>query len=437
MLGHNPHIPLQAKELLDFNASSVLCLAVLFIVGFALMTGVERAAKIRKRKWLFRLLFLVVYSTLCAGTLYVVSQRQEHSRRERWAERIAGNRDFEAEELFAERVGEITSDTMLLRLAEATPEAEQSLQTYLQTAYLEKAFSRYQYYFTFCEGDEWLLLDNDTALSCAGFFAKKASEGTPTATPGLFAIDYGVEHYAYLYRLSLPRAEEDTLHINIELGRKKFADFPGQEGLRLPSLYAYAFYSDGDLLSHTGDFLYSYHLPPSLGDSLYFNNWKAYSHLFYPLSDNCFIVVSTPCADPWEMLHDFSLFFLLFGLAGSLVLFLTDKNFLGEAGSYAQRLRAGTYLLLLASFLAFSVMSVWFMQRSYRNENLKMLRNESLSVLGEMENRYWTVSVEEFYQGNGADSLQAAFRRDVDELADLFRTGVYFYSMQGVLLFEQ
>ena len=131
---HYPHIPLQAKELLDFNASSVLCLAVLFIVGFALMTGVERAAKVRKRKWLFRLLFLVVYSTLCAGTLYVVSQRQEHSRRERWAERIACNRDFEAEELFEERVGEMASDTTLLRFAEATPKAEQSLQTYLQTA---------------------------------------------------------------------------------------------------------------------------------------------------------------------------------------------------------------------------------------------------------------------------------------------------------------
>ncbi|MDE7101425.1 MAG: HAMP domain-containing protein, partial [Bacteroidales bacterium] len=86
---------------------------------------------------------------------------------------------------------------------------------------------------------------------------------------------------------------------------------------------------------------------------------------------------------------------------------------------------------------AFSVMSVWFMQRSYRNENLKILRNESLSVLGEMENRYWTVSADEFYQDAEADSLQAAFRDNVDELADLFRTGIYFYSMQGVLLFEQ
>ena len=438
MLGNYPHIPLQAKELLDFNAWSVLCLAVLFIVGFALMMGVEHAAKIRRRRWLFQLLFLVLYSILCAATLYVVSQKREHVHREIWAERIACNRDFEAEERFAESVGEIGSDTVLAHLASDTAnESDAALQGYLQTVYLEKAFARYQYYFTFCEGDEWLLLDNDTALSCAGFFNRKASEGTPTATPGLFAIDYGVEHYAYLYRLSLPLAEEDTLHINIELGRKKFADFPGQEGLRLPSLYAYAFYSDGDLLSHTGDFLYPYHLPPTFGDSLFFENWKAYNHLFYPLPDSRFLVVSTPRADPWEVLHDFSLFFLLFGLAGSLVLFLVDKNFLGEAGSYAQRLRAGTYLLLLASFLAFSVMSVWFMQRSYRNENLKILRNESLSVLGQMENRYWTVSVEDFYQGAGADSLQAAFREDVDELADLFRTGVYFYSMQGVLLFEQ
>lgn len=440
MPGRYPHIPLQAKELLDFNAWSVLCLAVLFAVGFALMMGVERAARIRKRKWIFRLLFLVLYSSLCAGTLYIVSQRQEHIRRERWAARIACNRDFKAEKLFAERVGEIASDTTLPHLVGAgSPSmSEAALQDYLQTAYLEKAFPRYQYYFTFCEGDEWLLLDNDTALSCAGFFDRKASEGTETETPGLIAIDYGVEHYAYLYRLSLPfGAAQDTLHVNIELGRKKFADFPGQEGLHRPALYAYAFYADGDLLSHTGDFLYPYHLPPLSGDSLFFRNWKNYSHLFYPLPDDCFIVVSTPRADPWEILHNFSLFFLLFGLAGSLVLFLVDKNFLGEAGSYAQRLRTGTYLLLLAAFLAFSVMSVWFMQRSYRNENLKILRNESLSVLGTMESRYWTVSADDFYQGGDADSLQAVFREDVDELADLFRTGVYFYSMQGVLLFEQ
>lgn len=430
MMGAHPHIHLQAKELLDFNAMSVLCLAVLFIVGFALMMGVERAAKIRKRKWLFRLLFLVCYSALCAGTLFAFSQHQEHIRRERWAERIACDRDFKAEELFAERVGEIGTVC-----GKALPDRA-ALQDSLEMA-LEQAFPRYQYYFTFCEGNEQLLLDNDT-LSCAAFFNRKATEGTPTEVPGLFAINYGVEHYAYLYRLSLPLAAgQDTLHINVEMGRKKFADFPGQDGLRLPALYAYAYYSDGDLLSHTGDFLYSYHLPPSLGDSLYFNNWKAYSHLFYPLADNGFIVVSTPQADPWEVLHNFSLFFLLFGLAGSLVLFLTDKNFLGEAGSYAQRLRAGTYLLLLAAFLVFSAMSVWFMQRSYRNENLKILRNESLSVLGEMENRYWTVSADDFYQGADADSLQADFRNTVDELADLFRTGVYFYSMQGELLFEQ
>lgn len=427
MIGAHPHIPLQAKELLDFNAMSVLCLAVLFAVGFVVMMGVERAARIRKRQWLFRLLFLVCYSALCAGTLFVYSQRQEHVRRGKWAERIACNRDFEAEERFAQSLALSRHDTAQVNL-----DSGQGL-----TKTLEKAFPRYQYYFTNCEGDEQLLLDNDT-LSCVGYFDRKAQEGTPTEVPGLYAIDYGVEHYAYLYRRSLPLGEaQDTLHINVEMGRKKFADFPGQEGLRLPSLYAYAFYMEGDLLSHTGDFLYPYHLPPSLGDSLFFRNWKAYSHLFYPLPNARFIVVSTPRADPWEILHDFSLFFLLFGLAGSLVLFLVDKNFLGEAGSYAQRLRAGTYLLLLAAFLVFSAMSVWFMQRSYRNENLKILRNESLSVLGRMENRYWTVSEDDFYQGMDADSIQAAFREDVDGLADLFRTGVYFYSRQGELLFEQ
>lgn len=465
MPGAYPHIPLQAKELLDFNVSSVLCLAVLFIVGFSLMMLGEYAAGIRKRRWLFRLSFLVVYSILCASTLYVFSQRQERFRRERWAESIACNRDFKAEEFFAERVGEMNGDTALSRLAEAaasgTPfeaaRGKSALQGYLQTTYLETPFSRYQYYFTFCEGNEWLLLDNETTLSCAVFFARKALDGTQTPVPGLTAIDYGIEHYAYLYRLALPLGEPaatgtsgadtatapvagqfpDTLYVNIELGRKKFADIPGQEGLRLPALYSYAFYSDGDLLSHTGNFLYPYHLvlPPS--DSLFFKNWKSCSHLFYPLGNSRFLIVSTPQADPWEILHDFSLFFLLFGWVGSLLLFAVDKNFLGEAGSYAQRLRTGTYLLLLAAFLVFSLMSVWFMQRSYRNENLKVLRNESLSVLGEMESRYWTATAEDFYHAPSSDSLQASFREDINELADLFRTGVYFYSAQGGLLFEQ
>lgn len=429
-----PHIPLQAQELLNFNTQSVLCLSAFFFAGLLLVLILEKTAR-PKRKWLLRVLFLVAYSTLCAVTVYRIGHRQEQERRTEWARRIAGNRDMEAEARFEQETRHIAQDTSFSRLARSPfePACRDSLQQYFKEHYIDKAFPSYQCFFTLCQKEEMLLLGAGDTLGCNEFFELKAREGEPSSCSGLSVIDYGIEYYAYLYRLPVA-CGDDTLQMNVEMGRKKFSDVPGSSGLHLPASYSYAFYSGNDLWSHNGDFLYPFHLHYENPEEPEFWQWNGYSHLSYPLPENRMLVISTPQADPWEILHNFSLFFLLFGIAGSVILLLSDRNFTGSAGTYQQRLRASTYFLLLCTFSIFAVLSLVFLRQTYRNENAKILRSQCLAVLAEMESHYLETPFSDLSQEGKSDSILHRMQADLEHLADLFRCEIFFYSVKGQLL---
>lgn len=439
-----PHIPVQAQELLNFDGRSVFFLALLFFLGFGLLLLARILVKPR-RKRAFQITFLIVYCCLCAISAYTLGNRQEKERRIAWARCIASDRDMDAERNFEPKAKALLRDSCISRLARLScpPAQKDTLQLYLQKNYLEKVFPGYQFYFTLCQKEEILLIDQKNTFGCREFFQLKAQEGKPSNCPGLSVIDYGLEYYAYLFRLPIPLPDPDadadakrpdTLFMNVEMGRKKFSDAPGQSGLHLPSSYSYAFYSNNDLWSHQGDFLYSYRLHYRNSGQAEFKNWKGYSHLFLPLDEKRMLILSTPQPDPWEILHNFSLYFLLFGLCGSVLLLLTDRNFLGTAGTYQQRLRASTYVLLLFTFAAFSILSLLFIRQSYRNENIKTLRNQSLSTLAEMESRYLTLPRSVLYDPRTGDSIRKEIYMDLDELADLFRCEICLYSVKGDLL---
>lgn len=428
-----PDIPLQAKELLDFNIFSAACAGGLFFLGFGLVLFCEKIFKIR-RKGLFRTFFLIAYCLLCAVAVHLNGIRKEQRLRLRWAERIAFERDLQAEERFASRLRKLQGNGTLpqgfTRIDDV--QGKESLIVRWQTEILDEAFSHYRCFFTFCEPEELLLLEGHLTENCRDFFSRKADNGIETEVPGLYGIDYGIEYYAYLYRIPVLLGS-DTLLLNMELGRKKFADVPGGEGLVLPPAYSYAFYAENELWSHNGSFLYSFNLKGKAPDSLRFLNRKGYSHLFYPLPHDRLLVLSTPETDPSDILPDFSLFFLLFGLTGALFLAIFDKNFLGTAGTYARQLRIGTFMLFLSVVLVFGAVSMFFIRQVNLNENTKVLRNQSLSILAEMErnNLYLPGHC---LERDDNDSLKVRLHKEIEELSNLFRKDIYLYSTQGRLV---
>ena len=436
-------IPLSAEELLDFEPASFLCLAVLAAVGIGLFFLFEKGLRI-KRKGIFRLFFLSLYCFVCATGIFWNDNRQEHSKRLEWAERIASPRDTVFEKDFARIAWQIRHDTVLQEFSRRhrEPDFRENFSSLIQNCYFTPAFPDYLCFFTFCEPQEQLLIDAETTADCQDFFEQKALKGMPTGTESLRVMDYGIEYYAYLYRTcwAMPgpqgfsSPEKDTLFLYMEAGRKKFSDQPGSPGLYLPNQYSYAFYSNGNLWSHSGDFLYTFRIRENREDSLHFDRWRNYSHLFYPLPESRLLILSTPEPDPWDIFHNFSLLFLVFGLIGVLCLWLTDKNFLGKSGSYAQQLRLSTFALILLVFLIFGGTSLYFMQQWNENENAKLLRNQTLSILTEMEERYLYLPAQEIHDESCGDSVCMNLNADIAQLSNLFRSDIYLYDIEGKLI---
>lgn len=434
----------------------VLYIGVLFLAGIGLLLLLEKlflpnrstdTAPHHIGKGVFRILFLISYCLACAVLCHKSGIRQEQHRRLQWAEQIAFNRDTAAENRFAKQLAAGMASCLHENFSgnRFSSGQKDSVSDFLQRFFFAPAFPEYQYFFTFCEPKEDLLIDQETE-NCRRFFNRKAQNGMSTGINGLTVMDYGVEYYAYLYRTSLA-FDKDTLLVNVELGRKKFSDHPGGTGLLLPPAYSYAFYVENSLWSHNGNFLYPLTLFKVQSDSLYFIRRKHFSHLVYPLPEQHFaeagtdtsesiprfLIVSTPEVNPVSILHDFSFFFLLFGLCGLIVLAIFDKNFLGTAGTYARQLRIGIFMLILFVFAVFGIAGVVFIHQSYRNENLKLLRQQSFSILAEMESRYGEIPADSLWKED-SDSIRNALQHDIKHLSALFRNDIYLYSPQGELL---
>lgn len=428
-----PDIPLQAKELLDFNALSAACLASLFLLGFGCVLLAEKFFKLR-RKGLFRTFFLSVYCLLCALTIHFYGIRKEQQNRLQWAGKIAFSRHLQAEEKLAARWQQLQQNGVLPQAftqIESLQDKEALLARW-QRDIIDSAFAHYRCFFTLCAPDETLLLENNQSENCKEFFDKKAQSGITTEVPGLYGIDYGIEYYAYLYQVPV-RMSADTLLLNMELGRKKFADVPGSPGLQLPSAYSYAFYADDELWSYSGRFIYTFNLKNETPDELCFIDRKGYSHLFYPLPRHRLLVLSTPKPQAIDILHNFSLFFLLFGMGAVLILLLFDKNFLGAAGTYARQVRIGTFSLFLFVMVVFGAVSMFFIRRVNQNENTKILQNQSLPILAEMERKN-ALLPDDWLQSDLNDSVRIQLHNQLEELCNLFRKDIYLYSTQGRLL---
>lgn len=428
-----PEIPLQAKELLNFDIWSDLCVGILFLFGFGLLLLAERLFCIA-RKGIFRTLFLCVYCALCAGAVYINGVRQGQQSRLQLAQEIAFSRDLDAESRFSGIIDSLQAAGIFSQhyLSIDSISEKDSLVNRWQTGILDRSFSHYRCFFTFCEPEELLLVEDGSTENCRAFFNKKAENGTPTGFPALYGIDYGIEYYAYLYQTPV-YCGADTFWLNMELGRKKFADVPGGEGLRLPPSYSYAFYSQNELWSYNGSLLYAIDLKKEPSDSICFIDYKGYSHLFYPLPQERLLVLSTPRADPLDLLYNFSLFFIFFGITGSLIFALTDKNFFGQAGTYARQLKSGMFLFLLFVVFVFGAVAVVFIRQINLKENTLMLRNQSLAVLAEMESHHMNLPGNCLLRPQN-DSIINRLHKEIENISNLFRKDIYLYSTQGRLV---
>lgn len=444
MFNRISEIPLQARDLLDFNIESLLALGVFFLAGLILTFILQSLFKPRK-KWRLRFIVLICYSGLLSIWFYHNHLEQDKKFKLEWAKKMACNHDYKSEEIFAQRIDGFCKDSIAVQLANQArniiysyidssydPSPWDSLENHIYNTYFKEAFPGYQCYFTFCGPRERLMIGNDLgSVNCRNFFKEKAEASIPCRTPGLYMTDYGIDFYSYLFRRPL-LCKNDSIWINIELGRKRFTDIPGKVGMLIPPEISYAYYNQSDLWSHSGDFLYPFKLDYSRRDSLHFVEWRDYSHLYYPLDKGRVLLISTPTASTNNILHSFSLYFLVFGLLGALIMSLFDHDFVARSRTYSRRLSSTTFIAAIILFVVFGGTSLVFIRKMTQNENTKLLYNQTLAILAEMESNYMNIPAQSLECKT--HQIMEPLEEDIEALASLFRTDIYLYAPDGEMV---
>ncbi|MEG1497868.1 MAG: ATP-binding protein [Bacteroidales bacterium] len=430
--------PLEAQQMLNFNAKSLLVLFILFTVSYLLFYLLYCIFK-PKRFLLYSFIFVFIFSFLSAILIYFNEIQREHFQRLEWAQKTTQKQDIETELLFSNLEALIQQDSNLIQnikqLSTSKNKAllEDSINSYLAKKYLHPSFSAYRLFFTYCSPNQDLLIEQSQIADCRDFFKQKIQErGSNTNIPHLYVLDYGIEYYAYLYELCFCIGEHHQTHLYIEMGRGKIGESPNSK-FQLPLNYSYAYYTGSNMWSHSGNFLYNFKLSINPTDSICFKTWENYSHLIYPLGNTQYLIISTPLPKPYQIFYNFSFLLLFYCIVGFCCECCIHPQRL-KPQSYAQRMQYTIFGLVLSAFILFGLVSFLFIKELNYREETQKLRGKALSILTEMETKYMNLSLSSLKQTTLRDSIQTQWNNELNQLSTLFFTDIYLFNLEGKLI---
>ncbi|MDE7150153.1 MAG: hypothetical protein K2O01_07095, partial [Bacteroidales bacterium] len=474
-------------EFLDLTTAApwvkAVWIAAAFAVGYALYrAGAWLLARRGRATDRFAIGFLFFYALAVSAAVFHLQQRTERKQLLLWAERIARPRDLKSERLFAERVADLADDptaralTAVLNEAVAPaqtdsdngptagrPEspmteeaAADSLTAYLKRQYFTDHWRGYHFYLTVCRANESLQIDSADIVPCLDFFDEKTDRiGEATGCEGLYAMNYGVEYYSYLYRCVLtpstpttatttasdptvanpkttaptkPADARSAVYLFAEWGRSKLS----RRREEMPDTYSYAYYVDGALWSRRGHFLYDFDISGKVsatsGEDPIFIRENGYLHCALKMSPAQLLVLTTPALKPASLLHYFSFFLSIFFAAGLLLESLRHRT-LFKARTYAQRLQYTVFGLVACAFAVLGIVSFFFIREIDRDEQTDRLKEKSLSALTALESRFMDFAPHEF----PAAAIDR-FPGFLTELAHVLSADLYLFDREGHFL---
>lgn len=439
-------------------------IAVVFAVGYALYRLLARLWVKRGHKpiW-FGIALLVVYALGVSGGVFYLKRQAERQDLQRWAERMAQGRDLKGERAFKEKMAALANDTLWPSILSARRTAPDSLTAYLKAHYFSDHWRGYHFFLTLCQANENLQIDSAAVVPCLDFFSEKINRiGSETDLADLYAMDYGIEYYSYLYRLNLTdlllqqAREQDTTstahtaataaqtntpaptYLFVEWGRSKL----NRRQEEMPRHYSYAYYVNGALWSRRGDYLYDFDISEKNVLQENTRQENGYLHYQIQLSPKQLLVLTSPALKPSALLYYFSFFLCVFFMGGLLVEGLRHRT-LFRTKTYTQRLQYTIFGLVSCAFAILGVVSFFFIRDIDRDEQTDRLKEKSLSALTALESRFMELSPEEFPTADlvhplapspGNETFVWQTSQFLSELARVLSTEIYLFDRNGHFL---
>jgi signal transduction histidine kinase len=386
-------------------------------------------------------LFVTLSTIFCVSVvLYEVSYKTERITKN-LAELISQKNDPTFETIFTEISDKLLSDGQLqLYVKDANIDID-VIFNYLSGKYFDGYFKSYDLNLNLCQKEDMLFVtesNNESDYNCFNFFdGEKAIYGSRVGELPLWFMAAGNGKVNYLVELSYKGNVETRLFlIFTSLSESQYIGYPEllldsknqSNKLLQENYYSYAKYFKNKLVSHYGNFGYSYELniPKKIKNHSFFTE-HGYIHYYIATDENDSIIISQPMMSVLEYISSNSFVFLFFIIILAIILRCIGFDMLetGKTINFRQKIRI--LLLILVLFLLFVVGGtiLWHTFSQFKKNKIESIEEKIQLIKNEFSLRYGM-----------SDSIKPV--RDLSSwliaLSNLYHIDMNIYSLDGKLL---
>ena len=375
---------------------------------------------------------------LCAATYFsitsgVIGFRREQDRISVWANRLSVDRDLGLEIRLKTIEEDIASDKIISSLSRLN-NAEGMILNKISETYLSRIRHDYSLGLK-------ILKENDPDL--VSQFNEIIRSGSPISEGShfLFVTD-GIGHSKYVGIFLFYSADEGLIRMLLEIEPNSSRDDKGYYSIlgefstpgdiNIPSIYSYAKYSDGKLVSYKGNYPYPTifeRTDDSEGDDSVVLREKKQTHFLHNVSDNELIIISRPKRNSMVYFTSFSYLFL--ALMAIMYVFNRAQRKKATARSNYFKARINTILFVSSTLIlaSLTVVSVVFVYKR-NEENMRNL----------MSGRITTIQALVGSQAKSAktysDLQTPAFRTVLENISATTKSDITLYTPEGKVFYS-
>ncbi len=388
--------------------------------------------------------FILLLCMLSLYSVFLVSDytfRKDREVRKVLAINLSNERDPVAEMLFNSLEKRLESDTVINHFLGNIQNHDIEMFGYLQNAYFNGYFKKYDFRATVCSPGSDLIMDNtDHKVDCNGFFSDMINVfglGIPGTNFNFLNMQNGRINYVGYAEF---QHKSNTSRLYIELDSKLSHEQLGYPELLLESklltksklsAYSTAKYHQNQLISQTGDF--PYRLVNSFGvdttQNYNFTNQGGYNHLVYNNDKDDIVILSRPRETVLNTTASFAYIFFFFGIILMLLLKLAlfPLSTKTRTPSFKSRIKTAMILVVFLSLILVAAVSVIYSIKSFENKSIDNLSEKLLSVMVEVERDF---GKQEILIPSNYEFLS----NKLVQLSNTFYADINLYDIYGVLI---
>ena len=326
-------------------------------------------------------LFAATYFSITSG---VVGFRREQDRVAVWANRLSVDRDLGLEIRLKTIEEEIANDQIISSLSRLD-NAEGMILNRISETYLSRI--RHDYSLSLK-----MLRENTPGL--IRYYNEIVRSGSPVYDGSRFMfLTDGIGHSKYVGIFMFYSADEGLARMLLEIEPNSNRDdkgyysilgeFSAPGDINIPSIYSYAKYSDGKLISYKGNYPYPTVFEQN-GDSdgrdSEVMREKKQTHFLHNVSENELIIISRPKRNGMVYFTSFSYLFL--ALLAMMLVFARSQRKKTPAGSNYFKARINTILFVSSTLIlaSLTVVSVIFVYKR-NEENMRNLMSGRITTI--------------------------------------------------------